>query len=581
MKRNSVFNSIMLLLLAVCVLVPLALTNTSSRLFLDSDNRYAQEWPTKDEVSAVVAVTLDEESASDNSAENSAENSVEETNASSASEDEENASDVATDEEAARSEERIAYYASETAQESDFLSKLQLFCDTATSIAEGYFNDRIGFRSEAMSAYTLGNDKAFHVMTHPDYDYGLENNLFHSYDFYVAPDDYLELYSNYVVMLSNYCKQRGITFLYVNTPSKEFVYDEYIPDYVPMRKNVFDVIHPIIEEGQVECLDLTDCLRQAKEEGTDVFNTFYDPGHFNTDGAFIASNAILARLQAMGVNVEQADLSDYYAQKIHVNYQSASAYPLDLEVNRYVHISDGTEAIEQPEYKIDLEVSEYSTDLWNWVNTSVDNSTNLLMFQGSYFCSQGSSMYNQFEHAALVRAYINVLNAAYYVDVFQPDVVVFEAADYTIRDGYYNIENLEVADLPPVLTDTYNLDDFESVESPVEYLTYDHEASVANISIPCDTSNIRYVYVESNGVTYDCLVRSDDIHWGIDTSVLHPTQKLDVYCVGYDGQLQTYSVKLIAEQLPFRVSKRLLLLHPNDELTPLLTQATRRECNTQ
>ena len=497
MKKTSICSAIMLFLLTLCVVLPLAFTNTSTPLFLDSDNRNATEFPSRSEIAQKTDEIFNEEDAG---------------------------------------------------EEDSFLHDAQTWIDYVTSIIDGYIEDRIGFRTQAMAGYALGNDVAFHVMTHPDYAYGEDGWLYHSYDFYVAPDDYLELYSNYVVMLSNYCKERGITFLYVNTPSKEFVYDEHIPSYVPTRKDVFDVIQPIIDDGGVEYLDLTDSLREAKEEGTEVFHQFYDPGHFNTQGAFIASNAILERLSEMGVDVEQADLSDYDVTENHVSNLPASVYPIDMDVEIYQHKQDGTQAVDQTQYKEDLEVSSYSTDVWNWENASIESDANLLMFQGSYFCSQGTSLYNQFPHAALVRAYINVLNAAYYIDVFQPNVVVFEAADYTVRDGYYDVEDLEVADLPPVLSDTYDLTLFTTVEAPVATVGFDSSKAVANLSIPCDTENIRYAYVVSNGVTYDCLVREDDIHWGVDTSALSESQQAQVYCVGVDGQLQTYSLRIVSEE---------------------------------
>ena len=363
----------------------------------------------------------------------------------------------------------------------------------------------------------------------------------------MAPDDYLELYTNYVVMLSEYCQQRGITFLYVNTPSKEFVYDEYVPSYVHKRLNVYYYIEPVLEDSNVEHLDLTDSLRKAKEEGTEVFHTFYDPGHFNTAGAFVASNAILERLGEMGVNVEQADLSDYYVEEKHVTNLPASVYPLDMYVDRYVHVEDGTEAVDQVQYKQDLDVSAYSTDVWNWVNPSVDSDADLLMFQGSYFCSQGTSMYNQFPHAALVRAYCNVLAAQYYIDVFQPNVVVFEAADYTIRDGYYNTWDLTIADLPPVFSDTYSEEDFQAANSPIDSLSFSQDTVVANFLLPCDTQDIKYAYVQMGGIMYECVVRENGLFWGTKTEKLSESQTAWVYLVGSDGYLQKFNLSIEAQ----------------------------------
>ena len=570
MKRTSLCNKITLTLMALCICAPLALTNTSTNLFLDTDNRYAEEIPSFEELSKRVNAILgipdnsgaeqteasesprlntepfDEPASRAEGANTSEGNGGESQEGATASEK------IMIDTEVEDEEASIVAFANNTlTRATSFLDNAQAAMDKITSHAESYLMDRIGFRNEAMTAYILGNDIAFHIMTHPDYDYGLDGHLFHAYDFYVAPDDYLDLYANYVVMLSDYCKQRGIPFLYVNTPSKEFVYDDLVPDYVPLRKNVFDTIQPLIDSGGVEYLDLTDCLRQAREEGTEVFNRFFDTGHFNTDGAFIASNAILQRLAEMGINVEQADLSDYYISQDRYTHLPASAYPLDIDVDRYLHIDDGTQAVDQPEYKRDLEVSDYSTDVWNWTNPTVDNNARLLMFQGSYFCSQGTSLYHQFSNAALVRAYVNVLNAAYYIDVFQPNVVVFEAADYTIRDGYYNSEDLERVDLPPVFSSTFDPNDFTLIAAPESAapesaLLFDPESAVTNFSLPYDASSLDYAYAQMNGKTYECVVRENDIFWGVDTKTLTESQQAIIYLVKSDGTLEKFPLEIAA-----------------------------------
>lgn len=505
-KRNKICSALMLVLLVACVLVPLSLTERGERVFLDSDNRYATEWP-------IQAQWFEQE------------------------------------EEAAR--ESVEEDAQDGVSESFFemLSgyDIDMLVNQFMSTLDGYFTDRIGFRTQAMAGFALGNDVAFSVMTHPDYARGLDGYLFHSYDFYVAPEDYVELYASYVVQLQKYCDERNIPFLYVNTPSKEFIYSEYIPDYVPMRRNIFEEMQPIYDANGVNYLDLTDSLLDAKENGTQVFHVFYDPGHFNTQGAFIASNAILQRLEEMGVDIDQADLSDYEAVDVHITNLPASAYPLDMNVQRYTHLENGTQAVSMPDKISNLEYSPYSDIVTQWENDSVDNDTHLLMFQGSYFDSQGTSIQHQSAQTNTVRAYVNVLNAMYYIDIYQPDVVVFEAADYTVRDGYYNISELEAADLAPEFTQHYSRDSFELVEAPTESIAFDQSLPIANLSLPCDTEDIRYAYVEVDGVIYDCLVRDGDVHWGTYSDKLGDSQEAWAYFVYDDGSLEKCPFKITAQ----------------------------------
>ncbi|RKJ30713.1 hypothetical protein D7X25_36755, partial [bacterium 1XD42-8] len=51
---------------------------------------------------------------------------------------------------------------------------------------QNYLNDRIGFREEAIDAYTVLNDKLFHVLVHPLYMYGQNGNIYYKESSYIA-----------------------------------------------------------------------------------------------------------------------------------------------------------------------------------------------------------------------------------------------------------------------------------------------------------------------------------------------------------------------------------------------------------
>lgn len=389
MKRNSVFNSIMLLLLAVCVLVPLALTNTSSQLFLDSDNRYAQEWPTKDEVkdevkdeaSAVVVTTLDE--------------------------------DVST-----------------------------------TEQIENYFNDRIGLRSDAMTAYAFANDKAFHILSHPLYEYGMNGQAYFWFDNEQPNEEYLTAYANYISQMYEYCKSKGVSFVYVNSPEKKQVYSEDVPNYVPCPVDNFAYVAPLLNERGVPYIDLTLPLIQAHDEGIAVYNDVYDVGHWNVEGALVGAQTIVSYLQNAGYDVEQPDIAiDYDVVPEHHDFLPASLVYYPIDTYKYIHKSNGSEAKDVTANYEPLDLySNYSTYTL-WENESCDNNLNVLMFQGSYFNTQGTILYNQFTHMECIHAYMNIFNFDTYFEMFNPDIVIFESANYAMQDAYYSYERLTTTEL--------------------------------------------------------------------------------------------------------------------------------------
>ena len=75
-----------------------------------------------------------------------------------------------------------------------------------------------------------------------------------------------------------------------------------------------------------------------------------------------------------------------------------------------------------------------------------------LVFQGSYMNSYGGKfMINSFGEYIHIHDYQNVINFPYYFNIFKPDCVIFEVAEYTLNNGYFDVERMKAMDLNPVL----------------------------------------------------------------------------------------------------------------------------------
>lgn len=68
----------------------------------------------------------------------------------------------------------------------------------------------------------------------------------------------------------------------------------------------------------------------------------------------------------------------------------------------------------------------------------------VLSFQGSYMNGMGYKfLENSFGEYIIVHAYQNIFNLDDYFNMFQPDCVIFETAEYTLTDDYYDLETMK------------------------------------------------------------------------------------------------------------------------------------------
>ena len=92
-----------------------------------------------------------------------------------------------------------------------------------TDAIEDYLQDRIGLRDEMITAYTVLNDRLFHEMVHPTYEYGKDGYVFGKTGNNVVFSDYHVQFADMVEKIQTYCEERSIPFVFVFDPSKSTV----------------------------------------------------------------------------------------------------------------------------------------------------------------------------------------------------------------------------------------------------------------------------------------------------------------------------------------------------------------------
>ena len=161
---------------------------------------------------------------------------------------------------------------------------------------EDYVQDRIGLRSEMISAYTLLYDRVFGEMVHPSYMYGKDGYVFAGVS-YTEFGEYHIAFSDMIKRVQDYCADRNVPFVFMFDPSKATVLRDKLADGINYNNDWVEEFFEALNDRGINYVDNTELMIEKTEEGEDVFNQKYDAGHWNDLGAFYGVNSVLEDLK--------------------------------------------------------------------------------------------------------------------------------------------------------------------------------------------------------------------------------------------------------------------------------------------
>ncbi len=315
---------------------------------------------------------------------------------------------------------------------------------------EDYINDRIGFRDEMILAHTILNDKLFGKMEHPMYTYGRSGHVFGAGVAVNYPySEYHQVFAQTVKRIQDYCEVRGIPFLFVFEPAKPAVYPEYIAKGVRHDRSWVDSFLNELDTLGVRYVDNTQVLREKKEAGEVVFNKKYDVNHWNSLGAYYGTKAALTELQKSFPNVHVTEWEELQIEEEEQTSLLVSKFPIKektpkIDIKGRI-VNDISEKYREELYR------DPSFQYFSYLkNEALPSAPKGLIFQGSYMNGKGSLYFsNAFREYIAVHDYQNVLNFPYYINIFQPECVVFEVAEYTVADAHFSYDKMKNMHINP------------------------------------------------------------------------------------------------------------------------------------
>jgi hypothetical protein len=310
---------------------------------------------------------------------------------------------------------------------------------------ETYLSERIGFRDQMIKWYTIANDKLFGEMVHPTYMYGKDGYVFFKAPATITYNDYHVAFADAAKEMQDFCNREGVPFLLIFEPSKIAVMSDKLPNgYCYDRSWVYSFRNALEERG-VNYIDNYDILYEKYRSGEAVFNKKYNAGHWNDLGAFYGMNNALANLQKYFPSLHNNMMDEYdITQKLNTSLM-VSEFPIEEYEPIFNLKNDDTIDVSDRYRDSVIMNSSYRTFLYyKNPKREREGAPSALVFQGSYIDGMGYKfLKNVFSEYVGIHVYQNLLNFKYYYDMFKPDCVIVDVAEYTMSDTYFDYETLK------------------------------------------------------------------------------------------------------------------------------------------
>lgn len=375
-----------------------------------------------------------------------------------------------------------------------------------------YVQDRIGLRDTMIQAYTILNDRLFGELVHPSYTYGKEGHVFLDIEPNVIYGEYHVEFANMLEKIQTYCQERNVPFVFVFEPAKTTVLQDKLPQGVNYNSDWTDEFFKELERRNINYVDNTILLEEKEQEGECVFNQKYDAGHWNDLGAFYGVNNILQNLKdqsVSGIHLNEKD--EFTVTETLQKTLKESAFPIHEYVPEFLLKQEASELTSS--YIGEVEMDEQNREFRYYVNSErrKEGSPKALVFQGSYMNEMGYKfLENSFGEYIVVHNYQNTMDFDYYFNIFQPECVILEVAEYTFTEDFFRYADMKNMELNPLLSSFDDMPEREYERSECEFHVEQGE-TLTKISISGLGKDTEYGYLEIDGKIYDLRKSDEDV----------------------------------------------------------------------
>lgn len=420
-----------------------------------------------------------------------------------------------------------------------YLTKLNITrdIDELTKNISSYFQDRVGFRKESAQMFSLLNDKLFHTISTPLYEYGKDDYIFATNQGLSFDEKYMESFVRFLEKMDQYTQNRNIDFYFMLNPTKTRIYQDFLENGRIVKFPKENYLIKNLNNRNIRFINTEIDLINSQYP---TFNKKYDPNHWNNYGALVATNQLLEAIQLEHPDVHPNDSSDYSVYSKIESFLPESVFRIDESVSYLIHKE--YHSLEHVDLANELLVDPSFHYITYTLNKSAQNSKRALVFRGSYYITDSMEdkfISPAFSETLFVHNYANILNYEYYINVFQPDIVIFETVEYTLGEYFFSEYAMNQKILEKNTTSA-----LDSSKTNVNLSIFDNEDNEIESLILNNTNNIQEIefFIEKN-LDYDSVIGFIG-EARLDFFIEDIGDRLRVYASILDTQINTNQLEL-------------------------------------
>lgn len=138
-----------------------------------------------------------------------------------------------------------------------------------------------------------------------------------------------------------------------------------------------------------------------------------------------------------------------------------------------------------------------------------------------------------------IHNYRNVIDYEYYINIYNPDIVLFESTEYTNTGYHYPTTMMEEKTYIKNLRNYNNLIEDNFVKLDMENIEVSEE-NITKITIPIESDDLLYAYVNINNRILDSKITRDEdnlyVEFSVITSELENLDNIELYFVSKDEE---------------------------------------------
>ena len=266
-----------------------------------------------------------------------------------------------------------------------------------------------------------------------------------------------------------------------------------------------------------------------------VFDKKYDANHWNETGAIIGISSILDRLNDLDSRVDKFDINKFGPIEYTNTTLPVSHFDINEKTTHYNLKKNNSLSI--TDFRNEIKQSKQFTYFANYKNPNNKDAPKILIFAGSYFQGRDKFLTENFSEVIRIHNYHNVIDYDYYINVFNPDIVLFESTEYTHSDYYFPVEEMK--------NTTYNKEFKYYSNLPESKFAYikdntfkKSDTNLMSFSIPIEGEKLSYAYADISNRILDCRVKEingkQEVEFSIPTSEIENLNKFSLYLISED-----------------------------------------------